>query len=207
VSEFIQYVPLFYNGKNNIVSGELYKGFPAHFFEQWSTHWKPSLNSYILQGKKRPEHAHWNWTKKAMTALISGEEDSFFWIDYNSDTQGIMFTEQGISYFGGDAGKENIYIAFLETAPWNYYKDESEGYYEGVGIMLLTAAIRYSGSLGFEGRIALESLPQSKGFYKKNKMIPVEKHNYNSQLTYFELTTENAQEFLKEDITNETYEL
>jgi hypothetical protein len=176
----------------------MYKGFPAHFLEQWSNRWKPSLDSYILKGKKRPEHAHWNWAKKVMITLISGEEDSFFWIDCNSVTQGIMLTEQNISYFSGDVGKENVYIAFLETAPWNYYKDDAVGYYESVGIMLLTAAIRYSDSLGFEGRIALESLPQSEGFYLRYKMIPVKRSGYNNQLIYFELTTENAQEFLRE---------
>jgi hypothetical protein len=155
------------------------------------------LDNYILQGKKRPEHSHWNWSKKAMFALINGEEDSFFWIDFNSTTQGIMLTGKNTSYFGSDLGKRNIYIAFLEVAPWNYYKDKTAGYYAGVGIMLLMAAIQYSDSLGFDGRIALESLPQSEKFYLRHKMIPVEKPESNRSLTYFELTTQNARELLR----------
>jgi len=196
VSEFVQKVPLYYNGEDEVF-GELYKGFPVHFLEYWRSQWKPSLDNYILQGKKRSEHSHWNWPKKAMFALINGEEDSFFWINIGSATQGIMLTEQNTSYFGSDLGKRNIYITFLEAAPWNYYRDKTAGYYAGVGIMLLLAAIQYSDSLGFDGRIALESLSQSEGFYLKHRMIPVERPEHNRSLTYFELTTQNAQEFLR----------
>ena len=204
MSEFIQKVPLYYNGEDEVF-GELYKGFPIHFLEYWRNNWKPSLENYILQDKKRPEHYHWSWSRKVMNALINGQEDSFFWIDFDSATQGIMLTEQNTSYFGNDLGKRNIYIAFLEAAPWNCYKDKTTGYYASVGIMLLMAAIQYSESLGLDGRIALESLPQSEGFYLKHKMIPVERPDCNSTLMYFELTTQNAREFLR-GLKNETNE-
>jgi hypothetical protein len=196
MNEFIQKVALYYNGEDEVF-GELYKGFPDHFLEYWRSQWKPSLDKYILQNEKRPEHSHWNWPNKAMRALINDEENTFFWIDYKSSTQGIMLTGKNISYFGSDLGKRNIYISFLEVAPWNYYRDIIAGYYAGVGITLLSAAIQYSNSLGYDGRIALESLPQSDGFYLRNKMIPVEKPECNSLMMYFELTTQNAREFLR----------
>jgi hypothetical protein len=196
VNEFIQEIPLLHNGKQRIM-GCLYKGFPSHFLDQWKSQWKLALENYIKQGKKRPEHSHWSWPKKTTYALMSGREDSFFWIECNEITQGIMLVEQKISYFGGDLGKKNIYISFLEVAPWNYYKDESVGFYKGVGSVLLMAAIQFSDSLGFDGRIALESLPQSENFYIKKKMIPVERSDINGALVYFELPTLNAREILR----------
>ena len=117
MNEFIQKTPLYYNGADEVF-GELYKGFPFHFIEHWRNKWKPSMDNYILQGKKRPEHSHWNWPKKAMLALINGKEDSFFWIDFDSSTQGIMLTEQNTSYFGSDLGKRNIYPTFRKTSPF-----------------------------------------------------------------------------------------
>jgi hypothetical protein len=58
-------------------------------------------------------------------------------------------------------------------------------------------AIQYSDSLGFKGRIALESLPQSENFYLGKSLIPVENDKAHSGLKYFELPSQNAQKALK----------
>jgi hypothetical protein len=196
MSEFIQKIPLFFNATKEVMA-ELRKGFPIAPLECWKSFWIPSLDAYLKSGKKRPEHAHWNWSRKTMDAIFRGKEDCFFWIDCQAMTQGIMLVDQGISYLGEDFGKKNIYVDFLQVAPWNYFKDCAVGYYQGVGSILLMAAINYSHNCGFDGRIALESLPQSENFYLNKKMVPAVKPSGQSPLKYFELPTRTAQEVLK----------
>ena len=196
MSKIIQKVPLYFNGIKQ-VAAELHKGFSMSFIECWKNMWVPSLNSYLRQGKKRPEHAHWNWMQKATVAIMNEKDDDFFGIQCENVTQGIMWVEPQISYFEQDFGKENIYIHFLEVAPWNYFKDKVVGYYQGVGSILLMAAIQYSDSLGHDGRIALESLPQSESFYINKGMVQVETNKEQGKLKYFELSSKNAQKILK----------
>jgi hypothetical protein len=196
MSEFIQKIPLYFNGITQ-VTADLHKGFSVVFIECWKDIWEPALDRYLKKGRKRPEHAHWDWMKKATVAIMNRKDDNFFWIQYDNATQGIMWVDQSISYFGQDLGEKNIYINFLEVAPWNFFKDKTAGFYKGTGSILLMTAIQYSDSLGFMGRIALESLPQSESFYLNMGMIPVEKDKKQSGLKYFELPTQNAQKILK----------
>jgi hypothetical protein len=196
VSEFIQNIPLYFNGITK-VKAELYEGYSTVFLECWLTVWSPAQKEYLCQGTKIPEHAHWNWIKKVLFAAKEGIKDNFFWIQHNNITQGIMLVEQSISVFEQNLGEKNIYVHFIEIAPWNFNKDTTRGYYKGVGTNLLMAAIQLSDELGFGGRIALESLPQSENFYRAKGMVPVEKQGSQSGLQYFELPTQKAQDMLK----------
>lgn len=196
MSELIQEIPLYLNGKT-LIHAELHKGFSMSFIECWKNKWAPSLDAYLKSGKQRPEHAHWNWVRKATVAVLNNKDDLFFWIKANGDTQGLMILDESSSCHADDNGEGNIYVQFLEVAPWNYYKDASVGYYQGVGSILFMTAVNYSASCGFDGRIGLESLPQSGPFYRAKGMIQVAKNSSNSPLKYFELTTQAAQEALK----------
>ena len=196
MSKFIQKIPLFWNATQEVIA-DLYMGFPIGPLECWRNHWVPALNDYLSKGGKRPEHAHWNWLHKATRAVAQGQEDGFFWVEFQQMTQGLMFVGQGISYLGEDFGKKNLYVEFLQVAPWNYFKDSAAGYCQGVGSTLLMAAINYSDECGFDGRISLESLPQSENFYINKKMIPTVRPSGDSRLKYFELPTRTAQEVLK----------
>ena len=196
MSTLIQNIPLYLNGSKE-VTADLYKGLSMQAIECWKKEWEPAFSDYLKRGKKRPEHAHWDWLAKATVAVMSQKDDLIFWISYKSIMQGIMIVDKGHAYHEDDAGKENIYIQFLEVAPWNFYKDKQVGYYKGVGSILLMAAINYSNSLGYEGRIALESLPQSEGFYAKYEMIVVNKEHNSSPLKYLELPTYNAMKLVR----------
>lgn len=196
MSTYIQAVPLLLNSTKE-VKAELFQGVSVDIIRCCQEKWMPAMEAYIAEGKKKPEHAHWNWLQKTMAAILSGKEELLFSVRLDSLVQGLMFIDKKTAYFGQDFGKHNVYVHFLEVAPWNYFKDEAVGYYQGVGTALLVAAIEYSDSIGCEGRIALESLPQSVDFYYGKGMVPVEKNGGSSQLPYFELPTQNAQKMLR----------
>jgi hypothetical protein len=61
-----------------------------------------------------------------------------------------------------------IYVEYLENAPWNQYQPDTPPRFQGVGSLLVEAAIAQSRADGFKGRIGLHSLPQSVGFYVKH---------------------------------------
>jgi hypothetical protein len=74
----------------------------------------------------------------------------------------------------------------------------AEPRFSGVGTVLMAAAIQFSIDEEFSGRVGLHSLPQADDWYRKCGMTDLgpdagEKQN----LRYFEMTPEQAKEFLK----------
>jgi len=90
-----------------------------------------------------------------------------------------------------------VYFKYIETAPWNlkdYVDDKAK--FAGVGTSLIVAAIEVSIEEGFEGRIALHSLPQSEQFYSRfMEDLGIDKKV--EGLRYFELSEEQADKFIK----------
>lgn len=196
MSNHIQKVPLLFNAKE-LFYGELQQGLSTSFIKCWNEKWVPSRDAYLRSGIKCPEHAHWNWGRKSLQVMLNQREDAIFEVTANTDTQGVMLVSEGISLFNDDINSKNIHVEFLEVAPWNYFKDCEKGYFKGVGSSLLLAAVQFSMHCGFEGRIALESLPQSETFYVQRGMVPIKNERTPGPLKYFELTTQAAQEVLK----------
>ena len=196
MSKYIQKIPLLFNATDRQY-GELYQGLSLSFIKCWKEKWVPSRDAYLRSGIKRPEHAHWNWASKSFNVIMNQREDAVFEITVASDTQGVMLLSESTSVFCDDMNNKNIHVDFLEVAPWNYFKDCKRGYFKGVGSALLLTAIQFSMECGFDGRISLESLPQSESFYARRGMIPVKNEKTPDPLKYFELTTQAARGVLK----------
>jgi hypothetical protein len=97
-----------------------------------------------------------------------------------------------------DRGKPLVYIEYLESAPWNVRELTPQPRYGAVGVRLFEAAVHFSSAQGFFGRVGLHSLPQAERFYQTTcRMTHVGANEAVEGLCYFELTRENAQNFLE----------
>ena len=89
-----------------------------------------------------------------------------------------------------------IYVDYLMSAPWNRPVTPRPRF-RGVGQRFIRAAIEQSQELGFEGRIALHSLPEAEAFYaQKCGMSDIGPDAQYYDLRYFEMTPEQAERFL-----------
>jgi len=90
-------------------------------------------------------------------------------------------------------GEALAYVDYLEAAPWNIKSiAEALGRPQQlgpIGIRLFEAAVRLSLEAGYEGRVALHSipLPRTERFYEQTcKMTPHERDPKKEDLLWFE---------------------
>jgi hypothetical protein len=163
-----------------------------------------------IEGAKRihadggdvPQHWHWNWSNKSSKIDLLAYR--CFGIECDNEMQGLMLvnTTNFASRMESQRGKPMVYVDYIEAAPWNVKELTAEPRYGGVGIRLIEAAIRYSLTEKFGGRIGLHSLPQSEHFYEKTcGMTRGEIDQRVEGLRWFELTAANAKKFLGDDIS------
>ena len=101
-----------------------------------------------------------------------------------------------------DRGKPLVYIDFLEIAPWNWVVPElgRQGRFRSVGSMLFWRAVKQSEQEGFKGRVGLHALPQAEQFYERACGMTSLGHDPSKEnLSYFELTSEQASELLQRE--------
>lgn len=143
------------------------------------------------------EDAHWEWPEKwlARTAL----EWNSFALRCGGRTQGLMFVNLlPRARLPSQATQHLAYIDLLSTAPWNRPRLAPTPTYRGVGALLVTEAILLSKDEGFEGRIALHSLPGAVDFYEhKCGMANLGADPGYHDLPYFEMTPAQAAAFLE----------
>ena len=188
------------------VEAILIDGVSAAEVESAESKWTPVLEKELLRmqqagipKEKLPQHRHWDWRKK-FEATEGFAAYPMFGIECEGDIQGLMLvsTAGKICHLETQRGKSLVYVNFLEAAPWNVASIVPEPRYSLVGNTLLAAAIQLSINLEFSGRIGLHSLPQADGWYAKSCGMsdlgcdPTAHH-----LRYFEMTAEQASEFLK----------
>jgi hypothetical protein len=144
----------------------------------------------------QPEHMHWDWRRKHQRTdgLLVYQ---MLGIECEDQIQGLMLLKTA-GVFSKAPGQLNagiLYIHFLATAPWNSPTVVKNPRYKYVGTVLLRAAIETSIDLGFKGRVGLHSLPQSELWYSKNMNdLGIDGTN---NLRYFEMTADQAQEFMR----------
>jgi len=171
--------------------------------------WQPFSEAEISRAERSgqprsnlPEHRHWDWRRKyeAVGHLLAYR---FLGIECDSQVQGLMLvaTAGRVCRIESQRGLPLIYIHFLATAPWNSRRLMGKPRFSGVGSVLLAAAVRLSTDEEFGGRVGLHSLPQADGWYRRCRMTdlgpdPSEMH----ELRYFEMTPENANDFLREGV-------
>lgn len=96
-------------------------------------------------------------------------------------------------------GRDLVYVEFLETAPWNLLvtRLNQGGEYGGVGRQLVAAMSRLSELMQLGGRLALHSLPQADGFYRRCHMTDLGPDARKEGLRYFELDEKGATALLE----------
>ncbi len=165
--------------------------------------WRPVL----IESRQRassgsgawPEHGHWDWRKK--DTAIQGLTGLYrmFGVECDGDMQGLMLvsTAGHPCRIPEQRGKEQVYVDFVATAPWNSPGLVGEARYGLVGRVLIGAAIQLSLAEEFRGRVGLHSLPQAETFYATNcGMTDLGKDAKKEGLRYFEMTPDQAAAFL-----------
>lgn len=191
---------------NELVPAELWDAITDKNLADWEHAWTPELLQRLLvlakQGvaqKHWPQSFHWNWRDKAQS--IKGLLDrQCFSVVCDDMTQAMMITDLSRrAQLESQKTDHLVYVDYVEAAPWN--RSELSGVaprYSMCGSVLINAAIQYSIMEGFKGRIGLHSLPQANGFYANHVGmtdlgLDADAHN----LRYFEMTPEQAEEFIK----------
>lgn len=168
--------------------------------------WRPErsriLRALLNSGaalENRPESLSWNWRAKAQHLRLS--HASGFAVVCEEQWQGAMLTKSGTYPSRLENGKPLVYIDFLEVAPWNWTVPDigQESRYGLVGTRLFERAVRQSWEEGYDGRVALHSLPQSESYYQYAcGMTPLGADDEDEGLTYFELSRDNASRILEQ---------
>jgi hypothetical protein len=162
--------------------------------------WKPFLTQAVEEALARgvsrydlPDNKHWEWERKARAM---GAESLAFSIEADHETQALMIVRTDkICRLPQQMGKPMVYVDYLATAPWNLSELVPAPRYKSCGRRMVQAAIRYSASLGFDGRIGLHSLYGAEGFYRSGlRMQDCGIDVHYEDLRYFEMTEVIARE-------------
>lgn len=186
------------------VAAELWDSITDKQLSDWEALWGPAtvdgLQRLVKAGVPRsqwPQSLHWDWKKKAQAFQGVLAKPSFS-VMCNGETQGMMFLDLTFrSKIVLQHGQHLVYVDFVESAPWN--RDEFHGgvRYQGVGSLLVRAAIELSRAEGFSGRVGLHSLPQSEGWYRDRcGMTDLGLDSHKDNLRYFEMTAQQADAFV-----------
>lgn len=136
----------------------------------------------------------WNWDdivgsaeggeKRTFAALVDECLEGLMAVDLRYET-----APESSSGFGA-----HVYIERLTVAPWNRVPPNGQQRYRGVGRALLSTAIFLSFDYDFEGKVALHSLPHSRGFYERYGLTTPNGEPGDGELAYYELSSDRAAE-------------
>jgi len=182
-----------------LVPASLFDTIQPHHLDDHRVHWKPLVRKWGEQ------HGHWDWHGKCVRFTPALGYQSFA-IECQGCAQGLMLVQNSKSCrHVSQLGLELVYVAYLEVAPWNRKPsisrpDPSKTRFEGVGKVLIAAAIQQSRELGYEGRIGLHSLPQAESYYRNQVVmldLGVDRADpQNHGLRYFEMSSAQASAFM-----------
>ncbi|MDQ2948065.1 MAG: GNAT family N-acetyltransferase [Acidobacteriota bacterium] len=189
-----------------MVEAMLIDGVSREDVERAESSWRPALDQNLAELKRSgvrkgpwPEHGHWDWRKKreAIEGLIAYR---MFGVECEGEMQGLMLvsTAGHPCRITEQKGKEQVYIDFVASAPWNSPGLVESPRYGLVGRVLIATAVHVSLDEGFRGRIGLHSLPQAETFYAANcGMTDLGKDMKKEGLRYFEMTSAQSAAFLR----------
>ena len=189
---------------DEIVPAVLIDGVTVELVEQTEDHWAvPRLQGALRcrqSGHSVPEHFHWDWRRKTPKLRLLAYR--CFGLECQGEMQGMMMvnTASYSARLAPDQCKPLVYVDYLESAPWNLQGMVAEPRYGAIGTRLFEAAVRFSLSEGFGGRVGLHALPQAEDFYGRVcQMARVERDSNVEGLWWFELTVQKARTFLGEE--------
>lgn len=188
-------------------SAELWDAITEQQLADWEAEWIPELFKALQRLRRAgvprqawPQSRHWDWRKKtaALTGMLAHPS---FSIVCRGLTQGMMIVDNTTKRcrLADQAGKNLVYVEYVENAPWNRKELFDPPRYRGIGSLLMRAAIEASRQEGFKGRIGLHSLPQADVFYAKTcgmTDLGVDPDPNYSPMHYFEMTQEQAEAFV-----------
>ncbi len=189
-----------------LVEATLIDGVTMAEVEAAEADWQPYLQQQLIRmqtegvpKEQLPQHRHWKWRVKQEIAeqLLAYH---MFGIEFDSQMQGLMLviTAGKTCRIESQKGKPLVYVDFLATAPWNLPNIAPEPRFSLVGSILLAVAIQLSLEEEFSGRIGLHSLPQANIWYANScGMTDLGPDLAKQNLHYFEMTPEQASEFIK----------
>ena len=177
--------------------------------EQWCTARVGVLRKLAAAGihdrnQGRPESIHWSWADKAASCAsrrLGTGEVRLFGIEAVGTWQCLSFCEATghVTQLGVQA-RPLVYVEYIETAPWNWDIGplNQVGRYRGCGVQLMELAVRWSLSIGCEGRVGLHALDQAESFYRDRCcMTNLGADATYADLLYFELSEDSALRFLR----------
>lgn len=188
------------------VEAELWDAITEQQLADWEGEWVPELFNAVQRLRRAgvgrqhwPQSRHWNWRQKnsVMQSLLATPG---FCVMCSGVTQGLMYVERTVHrcQIQEQAGKNLVYVEFLENAPWNRKELFDPPRYRGVGSILIRAAIELSREEGFKGRIGLHSLPQAEHWYAGTcGMTDLGVDPQKQNLRYFEMTSAQAEAFIE----------
>ena len=98
-----------------------------------------------------------------------------------------MMLKYGNQFVSRRTGQPLVYLAYVESAPWNLKEYCDDIFYSGIGKEFYKTAVRFSNLLGFAGRVGLHSLPGAEEFYSKTcQMVSLGCDPKCDGLVYFE---------------------
>lgn len=186
------------------VEGELWDQITEKQLGDWEAEWQPAVTEALKRlnhaGVGRPnwpQSRHWDWRQKMaeIQGLLAYPGVS---VMCEGVTQGLMIvnTASNRCRIPAQAGRELVYVEFLENAPWNRKELLLQPRFRGIGSILIGTAIQISLAEGFKGRIGLHSLPQANPWYANScGMTDLGIDTDKQGLRYFEMTPAQAEAF------------
>lgn len=146
-----------------------------------------------------PTHWAWDWGKKSRKLDYLAYR--CYGVECEDRTEGLMMVAlagpQARARMEPDAGKPQVYVDYLESAPWNVRPLVDAPVYAGIGMVLMRVAVQASHEEGFRGRVGLHALPQAEDFYReKCGMQYGGRDPAYEGLPYYEMSTEAAKRFV-----------
>lgn len=156
----------------------------------WRVYRKRFVATLKAAGKPVPDHNHWSWKWKLKQELSRNALFKCFVILSDNEPQGLMLLNYGLeckARLTDQQGQSLVYIAYIESAPWNLREYCGVPMFSGIGREFYKVAVRFSDRIGCEGRVGVHSLPNVEKFYAKNcKMVPLGPDPNYENLVYFE---------------------
>jgi len=140
------------------------------------------------------EDIHWNWFEKAIASSTDEYEWFHLYADNKPQAACLIYHPEASALEPGNI----FYVKFVAVAPWNRNCAVRPREFCGLGEIILRAAQRFAvNNLKLRPGFCLHSLPRAESFYAKIKMVKVEGKEDAQSLSYFELPTDFAIQFME----------
>lgn len=141
--------------------------------------------------------AHWDWEKKCVAAPHSKRR--VYGLLNGDEVEGAMVIKSNETARISGSGAPLVYVDFVSTAPWNRAAVQTPQRFNGLGKVLMGAAVAISFAEGLDGRCGLHSLVPAEGFYRRMGMSDLGPDAAKDNLRYFEFDDKTAKTFIDGD--------